>query len=210
METPGGEPQAFLPQRTVLRQPVQATAVVRAVEAPVEAGPAQLRTVPLHGLGHRHCMVHIRALPYHPVMQDEAMPILRDANRNDRPDRRSGPALRDPPDMGPEDREHLLLLRNLLALQDRCGRMSCRCSRRMLGGTGFVQCVGPEGPDPALPARPHARGPPLRSTGTGPLGAGKDPVSRPSQAIIILLLADGVDRIRSGLGASAVQQVDLH
>jgi len=62
-------------------------------------------------------MVHVRALPHRPVMQHEAMPVLRDARRNARPDRGSGPALRDPPGVGPEDREHPLLLRNLPALQ---------------------------------------------------------------------------------------------
>jgi len=87
------------------------------VEAPVETDTPQFRPVPLRGLDHRHRMVHVRPLPHHPVMQDEAMPVLRDAHRNARPDRRSGPALRDPPGMGLEDREHLLLLRNLPALK---------------------------------------------------------------------------------------------
>jgi len=50
----------------------------------------------------------------------------------------------------------------------------------------------------------HARGPPLRSAGVGPLGAGKYPIQRPSQCIIILHLAEG-DFPRALGAATAIQ-----
>ncbi len=104
-----------------------------AVEATVEADTPQFRTVPLRGLDHRHRMVHVRALPHRLVMQGEAMPVLRDARRNARPDRGSGPALCDPAGMG--------------------GRMSRSECQESTPSAGSVSGNAPDTPQPAPAGR---------------------------------------------------------
>ncbi len=108
---------ALLRQCGAVQQRVQPAPVVRAVEAPVEARRPQLREVPLCGLDHRHRVVHVGALPHHLVVQHEPELILENAYRNAQLDRRAGLAFGNPAGMRLEEREHLLPVRNPLALE---------------------------------------------------------------------------------------------
>ena len=96
-------------QHVVIQKLVENEPVLGTVEAAVEAAPAKLGEARLGLPDHRLGMV--AALPHDLVVQDEALDVLQHADRNPEFHRRAGLALRDPPRMGLEDREHLLVIK---------------------------------------------------------------------------------------------------
>ena len=198
----GGQP-ALLRKGVHFQHRVELPAVLRAMEAAVEAAGPQVRERLQASPDQRDRDMRVAARPHDLVVEDEPAAVLDDAHRNPELDGLAGLALGDPPGVLLEDREQLLPVRDRLLLQHPAGDLE-RQSRHMADQPpdfrqGALRAARrPERPERALRLRGQLQRPgqerqDLLRAGAPPGRRVRPPVQLPRRVQVVVALPPAAD-----------------
>ena len=135
-----GAQVALARQRTFIQQLSELELIVRRVKPAVETAGDKIRKQLLRLCHQALRMVHIAAVPHDAVIQDEPVLVLDYRNRQTELLRDTGFAFRNPAGMGLKDRQHFLLVGNLLTVDnapDNLVNLALRMLDKVLKFNGF-------------------------------------------------------------------------